>query len=122
MPSEKVDYEIDSEDRTWGILVHASGYVGLVMPIVGNTIVPLIIWLIKKEESEFVDANGKNAVNFQISWSIYLILAGFSVVILIGFVLLPLVALGWFVLTAVASINTSNDQVYTYPLTIRFVT
>ena len=122
MPSEKVDYEIDSEDRTWGILVHASGYVGLVMPIVGNTIVPLIIWLIKKEESEFVDANGKNAVNFQISWSIYLILAAFSVVILIGFVLLPLVALGWFVLIGVASINTSNDQVYSYPLTIRFVT
>lgn len=121
MPSSPPEYTIKSDDRTWAILVHASGYTGLVFPVFGNIIVPLIIWLIKRDESRFVDENGRNAVNFQITWTIFLFIAAISIILLIGFVLTPLVALGWLVLIGVASINASNDVVYRYPLTIDFI-
>ena len=116
-PSE---YEITSDDRTWGILAHASGFVGMFIPL-GNIIAPLLIWLIKKEESRFVDEVGRNVVNFQITWTIYLIVSALSLIVFIGFVLLPLVIIGWFVLIIIGAIRASNDTVFEYPLTINFI-
>ena len=113
-------YEISDDDRTWGILVHAVAFVGFFFPF-GNIIGPLIVWAIKKDESQFVDENGKQAVNFQISWTIWLIIAAFSMLILIGFILLPLVAIAWFVLVIVAIIRASNNTVYEYPLTLEII-
>ncbi len=115
-----IDDEVSSHDRTWGILVHATAFVGLVVPF-GNIIAPLIIWALKKEESPFVDANGKQAINFQITWTILLIAAAISIVLVIGLVLVPIVALAWVILVCVAIVKTSNDEVYEYPLTIEFI-
>lgn len=113
------EYDIRSDDRTWAILAHATGFVGLVLPF-GNIIAPLLIWLIKKDDSAFVDDNGRNAVNFQISWSIYLIVSLVLMFVLIGFVLFPIIALAWLILVIIGSVRASNDQVYEYPLTIDF--
>ena len=115
-----LSYDVSSRDRTWGILVHASAFIGMLVPM-GHIIGPLLIWLIKKEESPFVDANGKEAVNFQISMTIYLVIAGFLVVVLIGLVIIPLLLVAWFALVAIASIRASNEQVYRYPATIRLI-
>lgn len=117
---QATEYEITSDDRTWAILVHASAFSGLVVPF-ANIIAPLLIWLIKKEESPFVDDNGRNAVNFQISWTIYLIVSALLIIVLIGLLLLPLLGLAWIVLVILAAVRASNDEVYDYPLTIGFV-
>lgn len=115
-----VDYEVSSDDRTWGILVHATGFVGLVVPF-GNIVAPLLIWAIKKEDSRFVDENGTEAINFQITWTILLIVAAISIIFVIGLVLLPILALAWIALVCIAIVRASNDQVYDYPLTIDFL-
>jgi len=115
-----VEHEVSSDDRTWAIIAHASAFVGLIIPL-GNIIAPLIVWAIKKDESWFVDENGKQAVNFQITWTVLLAIAALSVLVLVGLVLLPLLALAWFALIIVAIIRASNDQVYDYPLTIDLV-
>lgn len=112
--------EVSSDDRTWGILVHAVAFIGLVVPF-GNILGPLLVWAIKKDESAFVDENGKNALNFQISFTIYIVLALFSIIVVIGIVLAPLVALLWLALMIIAIIRTSEEQVYEYPLTIQFI-
>lgn len=112
--------KISSDERMWGILVHASGFVGMFIPL-GNIIAPLLIWLIKKEESQFVDENGKNAVNFQITWTIYLVISALSIIVLIGFLLLPLVILGWLILVILGAIRASNNTIFEYPLTIKFI-
>lgn len=112
--------ELSSDERTWGILVHASAFVGMVIPM-GHIVGPLLIWLIKKDESPFVDANGKEAVNFQLSMTIYIVIAAILVVLLIGLLILPVLVIAWFVLVVIASIRASNDRVYSYPATIRFV-
>lgn len=123
-PESEMDRElgadVNSDDRTWAVLVHAAAFTGFLVPF-GNILGPLIIWSLKKEESAFVNANGKQAVNFQLTWTIYLVLAAISLVILIGFVLLPLVAMVWFVSVVLAIIEAGNDGVYDYPLTVDFV-
>lgn len=112
--------EVSSDERTWGILVHASAFVGLVFPM-GHLLVPLLIWLIKRDESDFVDANGMEAVNFQLSMTIYVLVSVILIVLLIGLVLVPLLAVVWFALVILASIRASEGEVYRYPATIRFI-
>ena len=115
-----VEYPVSSSDRTWAIIAHASAFIGLIIPL-GNIIAPLIIWAIKKDESRFVDENGKQAVNFQITWTILLAIAALSILVLVGLLLLPLLALAWFALIIIAILRASNDQVYDYPLTIDLI-
>lgn len=111
---------VSSDDRTWGILVHAAALSGLFVPF-GNILGPLVIWAIKRDDSQFIDENGKQAVNFQITWTILVIVAALTVLIGIGVVLLPLVAIAWLILVIIAIVRTSENQVYDYPLTLEVV-
>lgn len=121
-PGEEVASESDvsSDERTWAILVHASAFAGLFVPF-GNILAPLVVWLIRREESEFVDANGKQALNFQITWTVIMVLALFSILIGVGLLLVPLVALAWVILVVLATVRASEDEVYDYPLTVDLI-
>lgn len=112
--------EVTSDERTWAVLVHASALAGFVVPF-GNILGPVLVWAIKRDESQFVDENGKEAVNFQITWTFLLVAAALTVLVGIGLLLLPLVALAWLVLVVVAVLRASEDQVYDYPLTLDLV-
>lgn len=114
------EYEVSSDDRTWGILVHATAFVGFVVPF-GNVLAPLLIWAIKKEESRFVDESGKEAINFQITWTILFVFALLSVLLVFGLLLLPLLMLAWIILVCIAVVRASDEQVYEYPLTFDFI-
>jgi uncharacterized Tic20 family protein len=56
-----VGYEVSDDEQTWRILAHAAAFVGLVVPF-GNVLGPLVVWLVKKDESRFVDENGKQSL------------------------------------------------------------
>jgi hypothetical protein len=112
--------DVSSDERTWAILVHASAFAGLFVPF-GNILAPLVVWLIKREESEFVDANGKQALNFQMTWTAIIVLALFSIVVGVGLFLVPIVALAWVILVVLAAVRASEDEVYDYPLTVDLV-
>ena len=56
----------------------------------GHLLPPLILWLIKRDESPELDAHGKEAVNFRISMLIYNVVAAFFCLVLIGFVFLAI--------------------------------
>jgi uncharacterized Tic20 family protein len=109
-----------NEDKTWGMACHLAALAGLVIPF-GNIIGPLVVWLMKKNESAFIDDQGKESLNFQISASIYMLVAALSMFVLIGFILLPVVALATLIMTIVGAIRANNGEQYRYPLTIRFV-
>ena len=87
----------------------------------GNIIGPLVLWAIKKDETPSVNEHGKESVNFQISMTIYTIVAALSTFILIGFVLLPAVIVLNIVLVIIAGVKAANGEFYRYPLTIRFI-
>ncbi len=111
---------LTQDEKTFGMLAHLSALAGYIIPF-GNIIGPLIIWLIKKDQSAWVDMQGKEALNFQISITIYAIVAGILTLILIGVLLLIAVGVFSLVMIIIASVRANNGEMYQYPLTIRFL-
>ncbi len=103
----------NTQDNNLAMACHLLGLVGFIGP--------LIIWLLKNNESPAVDKNGKESLNFQISMLIYLIGAWISSFILIGFVLFPAVIIFNYVMVIIAAVKTSKGEDFKYPLCIRFI-
>ncbi len=117
----KTGKELNKDARMWAMICHLSALAGLVVPVVGCIVGPLVIWQIKKEEFPFVDEQGKEAVNFQISMLIYGIVAGLLCFACVGFVLLPAVAIFDLIFLLIAAVKANDGYHYRYPLTIRFI-
>ena len=106
---------------TWATFCHVGAlslYLGIPF---GHIIVPLVIWLIKKNEFPFVDEQGKESLNFQISMTIYGLIAGLLAFAFIGFVILPVLVVVHVVFTIIAIVKTNKGESYRYPLTIRVI-
>ncbi|WP_017297594.1 DUF4870 domain-containing protein [Nodosilinea nodulosa] len=114
--------QLDSnpESRMWAMLAHLSALSGFVIPF-GNIIGPLIIWLVKRDEMSFVADQGKEALNFNISMTIYMVVAGVLIFVLIGIPLMIVLGLAWLVLLILAAIRANEGIAYRYPLTLRLV-
>jgi uncharacterized protein len=102
------------------MIAHLSALAGIV---VGGLIFlgPLIVYLVKKDEHPFIAEQSREALNFNLSVFIYVIVSAILIVLVIGLLLLPAVAIAWLVLTIIASVRASNGESYRYPLTIRIV-
>lgn len=109
----------DKDARTWAMICHLMALCGLVIPL-GNILGPLIVWAIKKDEHEFINDQGKEAINFQLTMLIAFILACLLIFIIIGFPLMAAVGIFDLVMVVVASIKANDGVRYRYPLTIRF--
>lgn len=111
---------VTRDDRTWGMLCHLGAYGGHFIPF-GNIIIPLIIWLVKRESSSYVDYHGKESLNFQISLLLYFGIAFVLAFVLVGFILMiPLWIFG-LVMILIAGLKANEGQLYRYPMTIRFI-
>jgi uncharacterized Tic20 family protein len=108
-------------ERTWGMLAHLSALVGLVFPLVGNILGPLLVWLTKRDQSAFVAAHAKEALNFNITVTLAGVVCGFLALIFIGFLLGTALFIAWLVMTLVAAIRASEGVPYHYPLSLRLV-
>lgn len=113
-------YLPSKQERTWAMIAHLSMLCGFIIPL-GNVIGPLIVWLIKKEEGPFVDQHGKEALNFNISMTIYSAISYLLVFVLVGFVLLAALFVFFVVVLIMAAIKANEGKAYRYPLTIRFI-
>jgi uncharacterized Tic20 family protein len=111
--------ELSSEVRNWAMLTHLTSLLGLAtgMFFLG----PLVVWLLKKDEHPFIDEQGKESLNFQISMLIYEVVAALLLCVLVGFVLLPILVAVHVIFVIIASIKVSAGEDYRYPLTIRFL-
>jgi uncharacterized Tic20 family protein len=110
-----------SDTRTWCVLCHAAALAGFIVPWAFHILGPLIVWLAKRADSPEIDAHGKESINFQLSMLIYNVVAGILCIILIGIPILILLHLLNIVFVIVASIKASEDKLYRYPMTIRFL-
>ena len=109
------------EERNMALLCHLISFVGFFVPF-GNIVGPLVVWLVKREQSPFVDHHGKEALNFQISLTIYALASLLLMLILVGFLLLPAVVVFGIVMVIIAAVRANEGVEYRYPLTIRLVT
>lgn len=107
-------------ERTWAMLAHLLP-LPAVSVAVGHILAPLIIWLIKREESAFVDDQAREALNFQLSFTIYGLVCGALSLACIGFFLLIPLTIAWVVLSIIGAVRANEGIAYRYPLTIRLV-
>lgn len=104
-----------SEERMLALISHLS-------PLVGAGIVaPLVIYLVKKDTSDFVADQAKEALNFHLTVLLAVIVSGLLVLVAIGLLLLMVVGLGALVLSIVAAIKANDGERYRYPFTWRLV-
>ena len=113
---------IPQSAKQWAMFCHLAALAGYIGIPFGNVVGPLIVWLIKKDEFAYVDQQGKEALNFQISLLIYCIaatpllcVAGLAVVVWIGLAVFGLVCL------ILAAIKANQGEDFKYPLCIRFI-
>ena len=92
-----------------------------IVPLIGGVIGTVVVWQVKKDSDSFIDEQGKEACNFQISMLIYGMIAGLLCFACVGSVLLPAVMVVDIVFVIVAAIKANNGYHYRYPLTIRFI-
>lgn len=108
------------EARQWAMFCHFAAFLGLVFPF-GSLLGPLIIWQVKKDMDPFVDAQGKEALNFQISVALAAVVCVLLMIVVIGFPLLMLLGLAALVLTIIAGIKANEGKAYRYPFTWRLL-
>jgi uncharacterized Tic20 family protein len=149
--------QLKAEDRTWAMWCHLSSLAWILLLlfaiplpfVIANLIGPLICWLAKKDDSAFIDAHGRESLNFQISMTLYgfifiglLIVVAFFLLlsgvlaadsgnvlgfIITGFGFIGLLIIGvlfgvfQLALAIYAGIKAKQGQMYRYPLTLRFL-
>lgn len=104
----------EKQEKMWAMLCHIGA-------IVLGFIAPLVIWLVKKDESPFIDDQGKESLNFQITMTIAFIAAGMLMFVFIGFLLMPALAIFDLIMVIIAGIKANDGEKYRYPVNIRFV-
>ena len=114
-------HTLTRDERNWAMLSHLLALVGYLVIPFGNVAAPLIIYLMKKDESPFVADQARESLNFQISVCIYALISGVLILVLIGLLLLPVVGVAGAILTIIASVKAANGEAYRYPLTIRLI-
>ena len=108
------------EERNWSMLLHLSAFSGLIIPF-ANLIAPLVVWLMFRARSDMVDFHGKRALNFQISMTIYTLIAVILSFVLIGIPFLIAFGIISIVWTIVAAVRASRGDPPGYILSIRFL-
>lgn len=106
--------DVTSDDRTMALLAH-------LLAIVVGFIGPLIIWLVRKDQSAFVEHHGKESLNFQITMFIALISSFILVFLLLGLLLLPILMIVQLVMPIVAATAANRGEIYRYPFTLRVI-
>ena len=113
--------QASKDEQNWAMFCHLSALAGFLIPF-GNIVGPVIIWLIKRAEMPLVDHHGKEAINFQITVSIAMLVCFVLMFVLIGFVLIFIVGLGALILTIIAAVNVANGKLdYRYPFALRLL-
>lgn len=116
--NEQMGGAANAEERQWGMFAHLAALAGFIIPF-GNLIGPLVIWQMKKAEMPFVDDQGREALNFQITVTIALVVCAVLMVVLIGALLLPVVGIAALVLTIIAAMKANEGTRYRYPFAWR---
>ena len=137
-------------DNSNAFLIHISAFAGYFFPL-GGVIAPLIFWQVKKDESEYLDEHGKQAVNFNLSFLLYTFILWLTLIpfffgsifrafenvdhmhnefnfdfphafgFLGGISIIGLLGIIRFVFIILAAIKANNGEEYKYPMTIKFI-
>jgi uncharacterized Tic20 family protein len=120
-PPAEPPVEIPREARKWAMICHISALAGLLGNGIGFLIAPLVVWMVKKEDHPFIDDQGKEAVNFQITMILALFLCIPLIFVIIGIPLAIIIGLLMVILPIIAAVKANDGVVFRYPLTLRII-
>lgn len=103
-----------NDDKNIVTITHLGG-------ILFSFIPSLIVWLLKKDDSEYIAAQAKEALNFQITLLLAQFVAYVLIFILVGFLLLGLIWIFNIVFCIIAAISSNKGEYYRYPFTLRLI-
>jgi uncharacterized Tic20 family protein len=113
-PGQYVGPAPDKDAKTMAMLSHL---LGILIGFLG----PLIIWLLKKDASPFVDDQGKESLNFQLTLLIGYIIAGATSCLFIGMLIFPVVWIVGLIFGIMGAMKANEGVAYRYPINIRFI-
>lgn len=103
-----------NDDKNIATITHLGGTVFSFVPA-------LIVWILKKDDSEYISEQAKEALNFQITVLLAYFISWVLAWILIGFVFMLIIWVFNIVLSIIAAISTSKGETYRYPFTLRLI-
>jgi uncharacterized protein len=106
--------------RQLAMLGHLAGLLGFVIPF-ANVLAPLVLWLVNRTRHPYLDEQGREALNFQLTILVYLLLAFGLVLALVGLVMIPLIVIFQLVMVIVAAVRVNDGEAWRYPVTLRFL-
>jgi uncharacterized Tic20 family protein len=112
---------LTQDDRTWGMIAHLSALAAFIAPFLGAVLGPLIVWLVKRDQSAFTAEAAKEALNFNITVAIGFAICGVLTLVWIGIPLMLVLSIVWLVLVIVAGIRAGEGVQYRYPYAFRFI-
>lgn len=108
-------YSPSGNDKIWAIFSHLAMFVGAPL------LIPLVVYLAMRGDSEYVTANAREALNFHLSMLLYSLCCIPLVFVIVGIPLLVMIGLVSVVLSIIGAIKASDGGCFRYPITIRFV-
>jgi len=111
---------LSETERNWSMLCHLSAFAGFFFPF-GGIIGPLICWLSRRDESSWVNENGKASINFQLSMLLYMVLVIPLCFILIGIPIIIFLGILKVICIILASVKAPKGELFRYPLVIPFI-
>jgi uncharacterized Tic20 family protein len=110
----------EKEERQWAMFAHIGTFSSMFVPL-GNIIAPIVIWQMKKNDSEFVVEQAKESLNFQITLFIYALISFLLVFIIIGFFLIFALVIFGLIMVIIGGIKANEGEDFRYPMTLRLV-
>lgn len=114
-----ISESLKPEERTWAAIAHASAFCSLIG--IPGFVGPLVVWLIKKDQSPFVADQAKEAMNFHITMFIAFVVTIPFMFCGVGFLMAVVVVLLELICAVIGAVSASNGQMYRYPFTLRLI-
>lgn len=105
---------VNHDDRMLAMLIYV---ISFFTAFIG----PLLIWLLKRDESDFIDHHGREYFNFLIAISVYGVIGFILLFAVVGFFILIAIGVGGFILTIVAAIKAFEGEYYRFPFIFRIL-
>ena len=110
---------LTAEERNWAIAAHVGSFLAAWVAL--GLLAPLVVLLAKGDESPYIRRHSVESLNFQINALIYTVVFAVLMLVVIGFILLPLYAIVYAVCVISGTVRASHGEDFRYPMTIRFV-
>ncbi|GAB2677343.1 DUF4870 domain-containing protein [Thalassiella azotivora] len=107
------------QERTWAVVSHLSAFAAAYVAL--GFLGPLVCMLVIGDRSPYARRQAVEALNFNLTWLIYIVVSAVLLIVLVGFVLLPLVGIAYLILVILGAVAANRGEEFRYPLTIRFV-